>query len=107
MYTPGSTGSGCNSTLALRFAGPRMFARTRASLIGRYVRSRTSARTRNTRSSASTVAGVTAVTRAGVPSTSHRSNCCQNISWERSSSGICICQRQLPPVANTAVRPRP
>ena len=43
----------------------------------------------------------------GAPETSQRSNCCQNISCDMSSLGICICQRQLPAVANTALRPRP
>ncbi len=51
--------------------------------------------------------GVDATTRVGVSLTSQRSSCRQNISWLMSSTGCSICQRQSPPVANTAVRPRP
>ena len=41
------------------------------------------------------------------PSPASASNCCQNSSCVWSPSGWLICQRQVPPVASTAVRPRP
>src|SRR5207249_10881833 len=47
-----------------------------------------------------------ASTRPGVSVTSQRSNWPQNISCVRSVWSCIICQRQLPLVANSAVRPR-
>ncbi len=69
--------------------------------------SRTSARKCTWPSSYSTGRVTDVTTRLGVSLTSQRIICRQNISWLMSCTGCSICQRQSPPVAKTAVRPRP
>src|ERR1700682_4034201 len=51
--------------------------------------------------------GTDAVTWPGDPVTSHLSSCCQKSGKAVSPGGRFICQRQVPEVASTAVRPRP
>ena len=87
-------GQGCALPRAHRWPAGIALSRTSAEIVVRP-------------SSKRTWLGTEAETLPGVPFTSQRSNCRQNISCEVSPKGMLICQRQVPEVASTAERPRP